>query len=91
MTTATFVRELDNFTGEGRLYRLSEPISYGYDGEGGTTSFVAVSATTVSFFGVETVVFPSDENGEVLSWSKLGVVRAWDHERALASAGLEVV
>ena len=67
-TTATFVRDLSNFTGTAKLYRLSRPVSYGWDDEDPdrpTTEYVAVSATVAMFSGPETYIFPADENGEV--------------------------
>jgi hypothetical protein len=42
MKTATFIKNLDNFTGEAKLYKVSEPVSYSEPAK--TTDFVAVSA-----------------------------------------------
>lgn len=86
--TARFVRNLEDFTGDARLYELSEPHA-GY-GEG-PVSRVVVSA--VSVLGVpETYIFPADESGGVASWGEMpgSFKGALDHERALREAGYEV-
>lgn len=86
MKTATFVRKLDGFTGDARLYSLSEPIGNKY-------SHVVVSATVVPFgIGPETYIFPADVDGKVIDWGELdGSFRgALDHEQALNDAGYSV-
>lgn len=81
---ATFIKDLDCFTGEGKMYRLDPPL----DGN----EFVAVSAANVIFSGPETYIFPCDENGNVTSWGELeGSFRgSLDHEKAIRSAGYEI-
>ena len=83
METATKVRDLDNFTGMAALYKLSKPLE-GYD-------YVVVSATRV-YVQVETYIFPSNENGEVVDWGELpGSMReVYNHVMALNNAGYEV-
>lgn len=92
MKTATKVRDLDGFTGDAALYKLSETLcDYTYDGEPMTGyEYVVVSAATT--LGVETYIFDSDKNGKILSSSELpGSIRGvYDHTVALNHAGYEV-
>lgn len=83
--TATLVKSgLPSFTGDARLYRLSEPL----DGN----EYVVVSATVAMFSGPETYIFAADETGKVTGWSELsGSFRGdLDHQAALQGAGYEV-
>lgn len=81
MGTAMFVKKLEGFTGDARLYKVSPPL------EG--NAYVVVSATVAAFSGAETYIFPGNEKGEVVEWGELeGSFRgALDHEKALANAG----
>lgn len=94
---ATEIRKLESFTGDARLFQLSEPIPWDYDWETqqdkSSTEFVVVSATIAPYSGPETYIFPADEAGEVISWSELsGSYRGGlDHAEALRGAGYEVV
>jgi hypothetical protein len=83
MKTATKVRDLDNFTGMAALYKLSKPLK-GYD-------YVAVSAAWF-YAQVETYIFPSNENGEVVDWGELpgSQCGVYNHETVLNDAGYEV-
>lgn len=92
MKTATFVKKLvDGFTGDAKLYKLSEPMEYGWD-EKKKTDFVIVSATNVIFSGPETYIFPASEDGKIVDWGELdgSFQGGLDHERALAGAGYEI-
>ena len=82
MKTATLVRRLTGFTGDARLYRLSEP----HEGH----SLVIVSATYV-LGEPETYIFAADERGEVTGWAELdgSAHGALDHSAALRRAGYE--
>ena len=95
MKTATFVNRCGgSWTGEARLYQLSEPIKYGDNEEGANeTRFVVVSATVAMFSGPETYIFPSDENGNALDWGELpGSYRGgMSHEIALKQAGFKII
>ena len=92
--TAMKVRDLDDFTGSAALYRLSEPlVDLDWDdAERGRYEYVVVSATVVPYSAPETYIFPSNEDGEVVSWSELnGSFRGGlDHAKALRGAGYEV-
>lgn len=94
--TAKEVKRLEGFTGDARLFELSEPIEYGYDYETeqykSSTAFVVVSATGAMFSGPETYIFPADAQGEIESWIELdGSYRGGlDHSQALRGAGYEV-
>ncbi len=92
--TARFIKELEDWQGDARLYQLSEPIGWGgwHGDEQHYTEFVVVSAVCVMFSGPETYIFPTDEGGEVLDWSELeGSFRGGlDHEKALRDAGYEL-
>jgi len=73
--TATFLRQLDTFAGDARLYELSSEIGYAIDWETeeptAHTRFVAVSAVDVLYSGIETYIFPADADGHVLNWLEL--------------------
>lgn len=86
---AVFVRN-HNGNGDGRIYRLSPPLT---TEEGVEAEFVWVSAVIVPFGGPETYVFPCTEDGEVTDWTEQeGSYRGGlDHETALRGAGYEVV
>ncbi len=83
MKKATLVMVLDGFKGDARLYRLSPPLE---DNE-----FVVVSAVD-AYSGPETYIFPSNEDGDVISWGELeGSFQGdKDHEEALGNAGYVV-
>ncbi len=73
---ATFVKNLEGFTGEAALYELDEEIGYqeDYDKPGkfeGHTKYIVVSATMAMCSGPETYVFPASEDGEVLDYGEL--------------------
>lgn len=99
MATATFVKDLTNFRGEARLYRLTPPLEaerWNVDTETDETQameFVAVSAVVAYSSGPETYIFEADSDGNVLAWGELsGSFRGdLDHEQALRNAGYEVV
>ena len=61
MPTATKLRNLDGWTGEAQLYRLSEPLD-GHD-------HVIVSATYSMFSEPETYIFGADADGENVDFS----------------------
>lgn len=92
MNVATFIRRLDGFTGDARLYRCEPPMAYRANWDDETDShaeFVIVSGTVAMFSGPETYIFPANEKGEVVGWGELdGSFRGGiDHSRALADAG----
>ena len=41
------------------------------------------SAVIAPFTGAETLVFPADKDGNILSWLDIGGVRALDHDAAM--------
>jgi hypothetical protein len=83
---AKFVKKLDGFRGDARLYSLSKPLS-GFP-------HVVVSAVGSAFdTGMsETYIFGASSEGEVLEWGELpGSARGeFDHHAALNRAGYEV-
>lgn len=91
MKTATFLRKLDDFRGDARLYILSEPMTHNYDDE--KSSYVIVSAADAPFSGPETYIFLANEDGEVINWGELdGSFRGGlNHEKALTGAGYELI
>ena len=96
MKTATFVKEMhDNFRGNARLYKLSDPLINESYGAARRVEYnhVVVSAAIVDYSGPETLIFGADKNGKVLEWLELpGSFRgALDHVRALHDAGYEIV
>lgn len=93
---AEFIKFLDNYTGDARLYKLTTPIiKEGWDEEDPpqTYKYVVVSATVVMFSGPETYIFGADKDGKVLDWCELnGSFRGGlDHTKALENAGYEVI
>ena len=94
MKTATFIKELKNFRGEARLYKLSEPLvedKSWYDEEAVPSKYdyVVVSAVNIEYSGPETYISGADKDGNVLDWMELsGSFRgALDYVRALHNAG----
>lgn len=78
-----------------RLYVLSEHIRYDdwqVDGPR-YTNHVAVSAVNNDWCGIETYIFPADEEGEILSYSELdGSFKGdMDHAKALSGLGFKIV
>jgi len=97
MKTATFVKQLPGWTGDARLFKLSEPVSVDSwsepDEEIETTEYVVVSAVAAMFSGPETYIFPAYEDGTTISMGELeGSFRGGlDHEEALEGLGFEVI
>lgn len=87
---AEFIRNVGDWRGDARLYRVDPPVSWGYDGES-ETDHVIVSGID-NEWGIETYIFAADSTGEVLGWGELdGSFRgAIDHEQALNGAGYSV-
>lgn len=97
MPTATFLRKLDGWRGDARLYKLSVPMK----GEAITDEqdfdceYVVVSAVVAqSMFGggPETFIFAADESGEAINLLELpgSFIGALDHAKALLNAGYSV-
>lgn len=92
--TVSHVRELDRNPWARRqaLYRLSEPVSYGFDWETqsftGTTEHVIVSSITTPA-GPETFIFPARADGSPLDYLEMpgSAPGSWTHEQALRRAG----
>lgn len=87
--TATKLRNLPNSRSDAALYRLSEPVPYGWNKDAGTTKYVVVSAVVAPYSGPETFIFPADKDGKILLWAEMdGSFRgALDHEAAIRNAG----
>ena len=86
MHKATFIRAVEGFRGDARLYRLTPTL----DG----CKFVIVSATSLPFIGgCETFIFPASSEGEVTNWGELdgSYKGGMDHIEALKRAGYSVV
>ena len=85
---AKFIKDMNNFRGEAKLYEVSPNISFG-DNE--NTKFIIVSKID-NEFGQETYIFPANEDGEIkdyceLSGSQKGYI---SHEEVLRDAGYEI-
>jgi len=94
---AKFIKNLDGWRGDARLYELSDAIEWDKpwdynDPPAKTTNYVIVSAVVAMFSGAETYIFPSDENGNALDMIELeGSYRGGlSHKVALENAGYEV-
>lgn len=83
MSTATPIRQLQDWRGNATLYRLSEPL------EG--NEYVVVSGIS-NEWGREAYIFAADADGEVLEWGELPGSYRGDisHVEALRGAGYEV-
>ena len=93
MKKAYFIRNVDGFAGDARLYKLSEPAEYfTQDGNREKCNYVIVLAIYDFIVGAETYIFPTDENGKILSWSEMdgSFWGRMNHEKALRKAGYEV-
>ena len=90
--TATFVRKLNTFRGDARLFAVQPPVIYGYGDEQGYADFVVVSTVNALYSGPETYIFPADSTGQVLDWGELdGSSRGRiGHAEVLRIAGYEV-
>jgi len=88
---AKFIKNVNpEANGKQKLYKLSVPIEYE---EKQTTNYIVVSAANVMFSGIETYIFPSDKNGDILDWteldgSKKGTI---SHEKVLIGAGYTII
>lgn len=63
MKTAKFIRNIGCWSSIASLYKLSEPLS-GYN-------YVIVSSRYSGYWGSETYIFGSDENGKVTNFTEL--------------------
>lgn len=95
--TATFVRSLDGWTGDARLYRMAPPMptydpACEWDTPSEPAEYVVVSGTIVPFSGTETYIFAADESGQPVTWRALAgsFHGSIDHGAALARAGYDV-
>lgn len=94
--TATFIKDLDDFTGTAKLYRCDPPMEtepWDDEEEPERFEFIVASAAVAFGTGPETYLFGANEDGEVVAWGELpGSYRGGlDHERAIENAGYEVV
>ena len=92
--SATYIKDLEGFTGRAALYRVNPPVEW-HDWateEPRTANFVVVSAASVMFSGPETYLFPADEKGNIVNWTELeGSYRGGlNHTQALRNAGYSV-
>lgn len=94
MNKAIFLKKLDGWNGDARLYKLLPPLpETDYDGKVVKThEHVVVSAVMAAFSGPETYIFGSDGDGTVRDYAELdGSFRGGlNHEEALRDAGYEV-
>ena len=90
MKAVTFIRRMDGFKGDARLYQLSENCR---SDDGIEYDHIIVSAANCMFTGPETYIFPADKNGNVIDWGELeGSQRgALDHESILIDAGYAII
>jgi hypothetical protein len=100
---ATFVKDLEGFTGHAALFRLNPLLSDRWNSllddeedvakKVPTYEYVVVSATTAMFSGPETYIFGADENGQVINWIELdgSMKGTLSHHAALNRAGYTVI
>jgi len=77
-------KDLKGFKGTAHLYKCDPPLE--------KHTYVIVSGCDAMFSGPETLIFPANAKGKVLSWGDLnGSFRgSIDHNQALENAGYEV-
>lgn len=87
--TARFVRRLEYWSGDARLFEVHPPVETRYHAR---TSFVAVQAHCPCPGVEETHILPTDPGGKVIDWNDLpgSYTGSCDHKRALWLAGYEV-
>lgn len=99
MKTATQVAgPLENFRGDARVFKLSEPHAYeSWDDEKAPETYdhVIVAAAVVAFDGPETYIFGAkqeDGQWEIANWREMAgsFKGALDHEKALQDAGYKL-
>lgn len=88
--TATYVRQIEGWRGDARLFRLSAAVPDDY-GEA-TVDHVIVSAVHV-LGEPETYIFPANADGECLNYLEMAGSQRWttDHEEVIRAAGWELV
>jgi hypothetical protein len=69
-----FIKDLsERFSGRAHLFRVDPPVAYvAAEDEAGYASYVVASATMVPLRGPATLIFPADEQGELLDWGEIG-------------------
>jgi hypothetical protein len=93
--TAKFIRKIDGWRSDARLYKLDTPVEYDSRFDDGTqfTDHVIVSGVYVAMSGPETYIFPATPEGSALNMHELvgSFQGAIDHARALRQAGYTLV
>lgn len=95
---ARYIKTLESFSGEARLYAVDPPVSFPRfcdEGEQQKTNFIIVSA----FYrrrganGSGTYIFAANASGEVLDWAELeGSQRnIVNHSKVLKDAGYKLI
>jgi hypothetical protein len=93
---ATFIRQIEGWQGDARLYKVDPPISYStweeHEHVDHQTEYVIVSAVNALFSGPETYIFPASLEGKMLSWSELDGSQRGTlcHECVLEDAGYTI-
>ncbi len=91
--TAKEIRKIDGWTADARLFKLSEPVPYGWDWDEentkGLTDYVIISAALVPFSGAETYIFPAKKDGTAIEMLEMpgSFQGGLDHAAAIAGAG----
>lgn len=86
MLTATYVKDLEGWRGEAKLYNISEGITYDEDKH---TNYIVISAVErfEYLYIHETCIFPSDLDGNILDWGELpgSQKNTTDHDLVLSN------
>jgi len=90
MKTALEIKELNNFRGTAYLFKVNPPIE---DYDDGHHHYVIVSQADVPYSGYETYIFPSDIEGNIVSWGELESSRRGEvtPRELLIELGYEIV
>ncbi len=93
MIKATFMKKVPTTKGSANLYRLSQPVEFGWDDDGGLpkTRYIIISAL-VTANGQETYIFPASRFGDMLDTVEMkGSYRGGlSHKQAILNAGWEL-
>lgn len=88
--TALLIKEnLENFTGNAKLYKLSDSIRFNSRANNGETKYLVVSRANIFGRG-EVMAFPADKVGNILDWGEIYTsYNDMNHDSALIALGLK--
>ena len=96
---ATFIKPIEESQSKTqRLFKMSSPVSFTIDWDEDdnevkeTTEFVLVSRIfAFDHEDWETMIFPSDKDGNVNNWGDLWAIRGWEHIQTTVDSFVEAL